>query len=236
MAYGPLPDQAFWQGQTGRTWTVNGAGLVLWGEPTLTLVGNNPQSQIQGEPYVEFGATAVDVNGDDLTSSIVIDSSAVNVDVPAEYPVTYDVTDSYGATAHAERAVRVLDVDRPEVRFVLSTLIAAGLPDGVQVYDFPTEQQKAPAVVIGTMDWVPRTMGSLETLHWTVAIKLLVQRSKPAYNIYTLETFSVKVAQLLTEAGMMVTGFETEDTIDVGGTPLLSGTLTVEYRRQQEEI
>ena len=235
MAYGPLPDQTTWQGDTGRTWTANGTGLILWGLPTITLIGDNPQSMTQDTPYVEAGATAVDVNGTDLTGDIVTDSSAVNVAVPGDYLVSYDVADSLGYTDRADRTVRVIDVDRPEVRFVLSTLISSGMPDGVQVYDFPTEQQKAPAVVVGTMDWQPTVMGSLENLHWTVQIRLLVQRSKPAYNVYTLETFSVKVAQLLTENGIRVVGFESEETVDVGGTPLLSGVLTVEYRATNKE-
>ena len=126
--------------------------------------------------------------------------------------------------------MRVLDVDRSDVRDRLAALLAAGMPDGVQVYDYPTEQQKVPAVVIGAMDWEPAVMGSLKAINWTVTVTILVQRSKPAYNVFTLETLSVKAAQLMSEAGMRVTGFTNEATQDVGGTPLLSGSLEVVYR------
>jgi len=230
MAYGPILDQTTWQDVAGSTWTAEGNGLIVWGLPTINLVGDNPQTMTQDAPYVEAGATAVDVNGTDLTGDIVTDSSAVNVSVPGDYLVTYDVTDSQGYTDHQERTVRVLDVDRPDVRTRLAALLAAGMPDGVQVYDYPTEQQKVPAVVIGAMDWEPAVMGSLKAINWTVQVTILVQRSKPAYNVYTLETLSVKAAQLMSEAGMRVTGFTNEATQDVGGTPLLSGSLEVVYR------
>ena len=55
MAYGPITDQTFWLGTTGRTWTANGTGLVLWAPPTITLLGDNPQTQIQNNPYTEAG-------------------------------------------------------------------------------------------------------------------------------------------------------------------------------------
>jgi len=67
--------------------------------PVITLTGNNPQIISVGEPYVELGATADDNRDGDLTASIVIDSSLVDSQMPGQYEVTYDVSDSSGNAA-----------------------------------------------------------------------------------------------------------------------------------------
>ena len=62
----------------------------------------------QGSTYTDPGATASDNLDGDLTSSIVIDASAVNTLVPGDYPVTYNVSDISGnAATQVTRTVQV---------------------------------------------------------------------------------------------------------------------------------
>ncbi len=80
--------------------------------PVLTLNGPNPQYLTVNETYTELGATAFDFIDGDVTSAIVIDSSAVNTAVLGTYPVTYDVTDSSeNAADQVTRSVEVLPLD-----------------------------------------------------------------------------------------------------------------------------
>ncbi|MFL0354738.1 immunoglobulin-like domain-containing protein, partial [Xanthomarina sp. GH4-25] len=61
--------------------------------PTITLVGANPQTIEACGTYNELGATANDPCFGDITSSIVIDASAVNTALVGSYSVTYNVMD-----------------------------------------------------------------------------------------------------------------------------------------------
>ncbi|MDJ0665517.1 MAG: DUF5011 domain-containing protein [Acidimicrobiia bacterium] len=79
--------------------------------PVITLVGANPQAIDVGSPYVELGATAVDIHDGDITGLIVIDASAVNTAAVGIYAVTYNVTDSNGnAATEVTRTVEVVNV------------------------------------------------------------------------------------------------------------------------------
>lgn len=77
--------------------------------PVITLTGDTPQVVTAGDPYVELGATAIDNVDGDLSASIVIDTSAVNVQVPGTYSVAYNVSDSSGnAATTVTRVVQVI--------------------------------------------------------------------------------------------------------------------------------
>lgn len=76
--------------------------------PQITLDGTNPQIIEVNTAYTELGASASDTLDGDLSGSIVIDSSAVNVSVPGNYNVTYDVSDLAGNAA--EQVVRTVIV------------------------------------------------------------------------------------------------------------------------------
>ena len=56
--------------------------------PVITLVGANPQEFYVGTAYSELGATATDDVDGDLTASIVIDATAVDVSIAGSYSVT----------------------------------------------------------------------------------------------------------------------------------------------------
>ncbi len=206
--------------------------MLLWAHPEIVLLGDNPQKQTQGSAYSESGATASDVQGADLTASIVIDASGVDMAVPGQYSVSYTVTDSEGYTTEIFRELLVLDVDRPDVRDIMYDLIEDGLPDGMQVYRTPVEQLKSPAVVIGTMSWTPGRMANLRDVDWDIDVSLLIQRGMPSYSTFSLETISKKVAELLIAGNFRVVGFTDEGMSEVGGISYLSGSLNVVYKER----
>jgi uncharacterized protein YjbI with pentapeptide repeats len=90
-------------------------------EPTITLLGNNPQIIEGGDAYVELGATATDIADGDISGSIVIDASAVNTSVMGSYNVTYDVDDAANnAATQIIRIVTVTDTTPPELVSILA--------------------------------------------------------------------------------------------------------------------
>ncbi len=68
------------------------AALAL--PPTIELVGDNPLTVLQGQPFVDPGATADDPEEGDLTDEIIITTPPINTNIPGTYVVTYEVTDS----------------------------------------------------------------------------------------------------------------------------------------------
>ena len=92
--------------------TVNVIALVDDTVPVITLLGDNPQETILGNAYLELYATALDETDGDLTTSIIIDSSAVNTAIVGTYTVTYNVADSSGNIA-AEKSRTVNVVEAP---------------------------------------------------------------------------------------------------------------------------
>ena len=75
--------------------------------PVITLLGDNPYSLTVGQSYTEPGATATDDVDGDLTASIVIDATTVNVNTVGSYAVDYTVSDAAGNVANAVRIVNV---------------------------------------------------------------------------------------------------------------------------------
>jgi len=83
--------------------------------PTITLVGDNPMMIEEGVAYSDPGATANDLEDDDLTASIIVDVSAVDTSACGIYEVVYSVTDSAGNNSEAIRVVEVLDRTPPVI-------------------------------------------------------------------------------------------------------------------------
>jgi trimeric autotransporter adhesin len=74
--------------------------------PVLTLLGNNPLMLTLGVPFVDPGATAVDLCANNLIGSIVTNLTT-NPNIPAIYTNTYTVTDPSGNTTQTNRTVVV---------------------------------------------------------------------------------------------------------------------------------
>ncbi len=83
--------------------------------PEITLLGDNPQVIEVGSAYVEAGATATDYEDGDLTSSIIIDASAVDTSQVGDYPVEYSVIDSFSNETIVTRTVEVVDTTAPVI-------------------------------------------------------------------------------------------------------------------------
>ncbi len=71
--------------------------------PVIVLLGVNPQTFTAGDTYVELGATASDNIDGDISSSIVIDVSDVDMSTAGTYEVTYNVADTAGNGAVEEK-------------------------------------------------------------------------------------------------------------------------------------
>jgi len=76
--------------------------------PVITLTGANPQTIEVLNAYTELGATASDNFDGDISGSIVIDATNVNMNLVGTYTVTYDVADSNGN--HAVQVIRTVNV------------------------------------------------------------------------------------------------------------------------------
>lgn len=81
--------------------------------PTITIQGSNPDSVIQGDVYIDSGATADDAEDGDLTNNIAVDNQ-VDTNVPRDYTVTYTVTDGY-LNDSAIRDVTVIPNSKPKI-------------------------------------------------------------------------------------------------------------------------
>ncbi|MDX1994663.1 MAG: S8 family serine peptidase [bacterium] len=75
--------------------------------PVLTLAGESTLTVPFGQPYTDPGGSAVDNYDGDLSAQIVINSDAVNVNLPGTYIVALLVRDSSGNETVAERTVIV---------------------------------------------------------------------------------------------------------------------------------
>ena len=79
--------------------------------PVITLAGADPQILTVGDSYVELGATATDNVDGDVTDSVIVDATAVDIGTAGNYLVTYDVSDSAGN--EATMVSRTVTVENP---------------------------------------------------------------------------------------------------------------------------
>lgn len=83
--------------------------------PSIFLIGANPQVLEVFSNYTELGATANDTRDGNLTSSISIDTSALNMSLLGNYSIVYSVSDSAGNNASTSRIVSVVDTTIPVI-------------------------------------------------------------------------------------------------------------------------
>ena len=79
--------------------------------PVIVIIGANPQTIVQNQPYTELGARCTD--NSDSSPDITIHSSAVDTRTAGTYTVTYTCTDEAGNTSQDTRTVRVVAVKAP---------------------------------------------------------------------------------------------------------------------------
>jgi hypothetical protein len=85
--------------------------------PVITILGDASVTVEQGDAYTDDGATALDAQDGDLTSSIST-VNTVATDTVGTYSVTYTVVDSAGNTGQAQRTVEVVDTAAPVITLV----------------------------------------------------------------------------------------------------------------------
>ena len=72
--------------------------------PVITLVGDSAITLLLGETYVELGASARDIDGNELTVTI---SGEVNTGLAGQYVISYSATDNSDRASTVERTVNV---------------------------------------------------------------------------------------------------------------------------------
>jgi hypothetical protein len=92
--------------------------------PTISLVGPNVVNIVTGSGWTDDGATAADPEDGDITASIVVGGDVVDTNTPGTYVVTYDVTDSGGASAtQVIRTVNVAANNVPVITLIGDAII-----------------------------------------------------------------------------------------------------------------
>jgi subtilisin-like proprotein convertase family protein len=120
-------NDSYTQSDTGRlnTWELIITAAVPTAPdtaaPVINLLGNNPLEMPVGGTYSEPGYTAVDSVDGNLTSSVTVNTSALNTNVAGSYLVTYRVTDAAGNSASITRWVNV--TNEPDTTAPVITLI-----------------------------------------------------------------------------------------------------------------
>ena len=100
--------------------------------PLISLIGNSTINLLLGVSFVDPGATALDDEDGDLTSSIIV-SASVDPYNAATYYVLYSVTDSAGNSASVTRIVVIIDTIPPVILITGNTTINLSL--GEPFYD-----------------------------------------------------------------------------------------------------
>ena len=91
--------------------------------PVITLNPTNPQIIEVGTIYSELGATASDNLDGDISASIIIDDSVIDINNVGMYTVTYDVSDSVGNDAvQIARTVNVVNISSTDTTPPIITL------------------------------------------------------------------------------------------------------------------
>lgn len=75
--------------------------------PVITVLGDNPFNLEMLNTYADPGASAADDEDGDISSSIIVNASDINKNLPGSYEVLYSVTDAAGNEASASRSVIV---------------------------------------------------------------------------------------------------------------------------------
>jgi len=93
--------------------------------PVITILGANPLEVPVGGPFVDPGVTAVDDIDGDLTANVTTDISALDLDTPGNYLVTYTVSDTAGNPTEATRTIEVTDTPPVDVVPPVITVLGA---------------------------------------------------------------------------------------------------------------
>ena len=104
----------------------------------LYLMGKNPISIKQGDRFVDPGYTATNVEGDDISTKVLVEGT-VDTDTIGTYELVYTVV-SDGFTTKRKRTVNVMDVEEPYISHpgttvLLNTVSSYNIMDEVRAVD-----------------------------------------------------------------------------------------------------
>jgi len=215
--------------------------------PALTLIGEDPLTVLQGQPYIEPGATAIDVEDGDISTAISITGS-VDTNIPGAYILTYRVTDSFGNTSEINRTVNVTENLKPTItingessitvyqfaNFSEPSVTASDLEDG-NLTSLIVKTGQIDTAVLGEQSYrynVTDSSGAAaDEMRFTV---MVIENNQPVINLLGDNPHTILQGQAYVEAGATATDVEDGDissniiisgTVDIG-TP---GTYTVSY-------
>jgi hypothetical protein len=157
--------------------------------PVITLSGADPQIIEFGNRYVELGATANDNYDGDITSSIVIDKSNLNIRNVGDYQIKYDVVDTNGNNAvQVIRTVSVVDTTSPTIDAVANQVVEATSSSGaIATYIIPTSHDLVDGDLISSCDIASGSTFSLGTTTVTCT------KTDVAGNMAIPSTFTITV-------------------------------------------
>ncbi|HFE38996.1 MAG TPA: DUF5011 domain-containing protein [Gammaproteobacteria bacterium] len=185
--------------------------MVIKNQPPVILLNGDPQvSLLQGQNYIEQGATASDKEEGDLSDKILITSN-VNTLIPGTYQVKYNVTDS--SKLAAEEVVRqVTVIENPPVislnyPMFLNTI---NLPGGeLQVYfriaEEPRQQMTA------TNNGLKLELTSLSPGEYNITIEIEFLSDDYGPIILATASQTIKIVAGSNEFNLANTDFEFQD-------------------------
>ncbi|MCP4482112.1 MAG: DUF5011 domain-containing protein [bacterium] len=154
--------------------------------PVITLLGDAPKILPVFGSYSELGATALDNNDGDISGSVAIDTSSINMDIIGNYAVIYSVTDSQGNTGSLNRIINVIDStapivslegDNPQTLEVNTDFIDLGAT-AIDNYD-----QVEPSIIINTSSLDMTVTGQYEVYYTATDISGNIGVSTRTVNI-----------------------------------------------------
>lgn len=125
--------------------------------PLITLLGSSPITVEKGDTYVDAGATALDNDSVDLTSSIAV-VNTVDMTTPGTYSVTYNVMDSsQNSAVEVTRTVNVVDTTAPVISLIGGSTVTFEVGEaytdaGATAMDYKNEDLTSSITVTSDVD------------------------------------------------------------------------------------
>ena len=219
--------------------------------PVITLIGSVVINLAVGDNFTDPGATALDPEEGNLTSSIVVGGDAVDTTTAGTYVITYNVSDSTGnAASQVTRTVNVTDSNPPVITLNGATVINLNVGDpfadpGAIATD-PEEGDLSSSIVVGG-DTVDTTVPGTYVITYNVSDSSgnaatqvtrtvnVADNNPPVITLNGLATIAINVGDPFADPG--ATAVDSEEgnltsSIVVGGdvvNPTTAGTYVITY-------
>jgi len=190
---------------TTVTRTVRVVDITL---PVITLIGSSTVTHQQGTTYTDSGATAVDANDGNLTSSIITTGTLFDSNTVGSYVIRYNVSDGEGNQAlEVTRTVNVTDQTAPVITLINGSPFTINVGNtfsdpGVTATDNNDGNLTSSIVTTGSVD--VNTIGTY-TLNYSVTdaagnIGTATRTVNVVSEVATVDFIQPKYLMLITEA------------------------------------